>query len=426
MGFVVRDFFINGGEQAVIVRVHNQAKPATFHIPTGKKDQVLKLQAADPGAWGNNLRVQIVRIPGDDTVFDLAADELQLGLQLITHGERFLGVSVTPGQPRFLPTVLENESRLVKLVTAQALPAVRPPSGTTMATPRSGTDGKALTKSQILKGITTLDQCDLFNILCIPPYRTDGNVDLTVIKAAASYCEKRRAFFIVDSPTAWIDTATAKTGIGTTSANAAIYFPRLMQHNPLKNGQVEMFSSCGAVAGIFARTDANRGVWKAPAGNDATISGINGLSLSISDAQNGELNPLGINCLRSFPNIGAVVWGSRTLAGVGAFDWKYIPVRRTALFIEESLYRGTQWAAFELNDEALWAEIRLQVGAFMQDLFLRGAFQGQTPRDAYFVKCDTTTQADLELGVVNILVGYAPLKPAEFIVLTIQQMTGQV
>jgi phage tail sheath protein FI len=142
------------------------------------------------------------------------------------------------------------------------------------------------------------------------------------------------------------------------------------------------------------------------------------------------LNPLGVNCLRSLPAAGRVVWGARTTRGndLLADEWKYLPVRRLALNIEESLFRGIQWVVFEPNDEPLWAQIRLNVGAFMQNLFRQGAFQGQTPRDAYFVKCDkeTTTQNDINLGVVNIVVGFAPLKPAEFVVLKLQQMAGQV
>jgi phage tail sheath protein FI len=180
----------------------------------------------------------------------------------------------------------------------------------------------------------------------------------------------------------------------------------------------------------MARTDAQRGVWKAPAGLDATLVGVPGLSVTLTDAENGELNPLGINCLRTRPAAGRVVWGARTLQGADrlASEWKYVPVRRTALFIEESLYRGTQWVVFEPNDEPLWAQIRLNVGAFMHNLFRQGAFQGTTPREAYLVKCDkeTTTQNDINLGIVNILVGFAPLKPAEFVILKIQQLAGQI
>ena len=179
-------------------------------------------------------------------------------------------------------------------------------------------------------------------------------------------------------------------------------------------------------ADLWARTDTARGVWKAPAGTDARLRNVESLTYVMTDLENGTLNPLGVNCLRNFPVYSNICWGARTLDGadVLASDWKYVPVRRTTLFIEESLYRGTKWVVFEPNDEPLWAQIRLNVGAFMQDLFRKGAFQGTTPRDAYFVKCDgeTTTQTDIDNGIVNIEVGFAPLKPAEFVIIKIQQI----
>ena len=150
----------------------------------------------------------------------------------------------------------------------------------------------------------------------------------------------------------------------------------------------------------------------------------------MDDNDNGDLNPLGINCIRNFPSgYGIVLWGARTLRGADVLtdQWKYLPVRRTALYIEESLYRGTKWVVFEPNDEKLWAQIRLNIGAFMHDLFRKGAFQGTDPKKAYLVKCDseTTTQEDIDRGIVNILVGFAPLKPAEFVIIQIEQLTNQ-
>ena len=180
----------------------------------------------------------------------------------------------------------------------------------------------------------------------------------------------------------------------------------------------------------MATTDGQRGVWKAPAGVDAAFTGVQALSVNLDDNANGQLNPLGINCLRNFPIYGRIAWGARTLRGADALgdEYKYIPVRRLALYIEETLYRSTQWVVFEPNDTPLWAQIRLNVGAFMQTLFRQGAFQGSTPQDAYFVLCDATTnpQATINLGIVNIVVGFAPLKPAEFVVITIQQIAGQL
>jgi hypothetical protein len=265
----------------------------------------------------------------------------------------------------------------------------------------------------------------------------DSDVDANVVAAAATYCEQRRAMLLVDAPSVWSSTESAVDGfsadpdpIGTRSSNAAIFFPRLQMFNALSDNQLQTFSACGVVAGVFARTDTQRGVWKAPAGTDASLAGVASLAVPMTNDEQGELNPLGINCLRHFPIYGRVLWGSRTLKGADAFadEYKYIPVRRTALFIEESLYRGTQWVVFEPNDEPLWASIRLNVGAFMHNLFRQGAFQGSTPKDAYFVKCDkdTTTQNDIDAGIVNIVVGFAPLKPAEFVVIQLQQIAGQI
>ncbi len=289
------------------------------------------------------------------------------------------------------------------------------------------------------KGIYALDRSGPFNLLVIPPYNLDGSVDLDLVTAANSLCERRRAFHVIDAPPTWLgaeDVAVAfATGFpvtgGTNSANAAVFFPRLRQPNPLKAGQVEAFAASGAVAGVIARTDAQRGVWKAPAGAEATLNGVSELSVHLTDADIAEITPLGVNCLRVLPAGGPVVWGSRTMQGADALasEWKYIPVRRTALFIEESLLRSMQWVVFEPNDEPLWARIRQSVGTFLDDLFRQGAFQGATPRGrrtSSSATSETTTQANIDAGIVNIHVGFAPLKPAEFVVIHLQQIAGQI
>lgn len=291
-------------------------------------------------------------------------------------------------------------------------------------------------------GLYALESIDLFNLLCLPT--RDDQLYQSLLPDALDYCVQRRALLIVDPPGKWqaagrisLDLKNDPIGAlsndvnlsGAVARNAALFYPRLRSPNSLNNGTVEDFAPCGAVAGIFARTDAQRGVWKAPAGLDASLRGVQSLSVSLTDAENGLLNPVGINCLRAFPSVGRVIWGSRTLRGADQLsdDYKYVPVRRTALFIEESLYRGTQWAAFEPNDEPLWAQLRLNIGSFLHGLFRQGAFQGRSPAEAYFVKCDreTTTQSDINKGVVNVAVGFAPLKPIEFVVITLQQLAGQ-
>jgi len=302
----------------------------------------------------------------------------------------------------------------------------------------AGSDGSAPGATQIIgdpvakTGMYALQNVDLFNLLCIPRTTQLPDSDaLATLSQAMSFCEQRRAFLIVD-PNPAKDQTSIGDWVGTklqASSNAAVFFPRILVADPLQNFRTRPMPASGALAGIFARTDAQRGVWKAPAGIDATIQGAQGLSVTLTDGENGTLNPLGINCLRTFPVYGSVAWGSRTLFGsdARADQYKYIPVRRLALYLEESLYRGTQWVVFEPNDEPLWAQIRLNITSFMQNLFRQGAFQGSTPTNAYFVKCDseTTTSTDQNLGVVNIVVGFAPLKPAEFVVIQLQQMAGQ-
>jgi len=421
----------------------------------------LTFEAKYPGAWGNNLCVRITDV--DPKVRTQLAAQYQVSAEdlfnVTVHDkasgvtETFPNVTVVAG-PRQLDKVIEHKSELVAL--SGALPKQRPYAH---ADPASGTsvwsdpnacdgplpagqadDGQALTSAEFLshqaekEGLYALEHADIFNMLYIPPYKDgDDYVDSLVLAAAATYCEKRRSMLLLDPPKSWVKKDDAKDNFpisGLSSNNAAVFFPRILAPNPLRDNQVEAFGPGGAVAGIFARTDGTRGVWKAPAGLEATLRGVTGLAVPLTDAENGQLNPLGINCLRQVPAAGFVVWGARTLVGDDrlASQWKYIPVRRTALYIEESLYRGTQWAVFEPNDEPLWSQLRLNIGVFMHGLFRQGAFQGQSPNEAYFVKCDktTTTQADIASGIVNVVVGFAPLKPAEFVVLYIQQIAGQL
>lgn len=290
----------------------------------------------------------------------------------------------------------------------------------------AGAEGEETTKT----GIYALEDVDLFNLLCVPqPSGSPESGTDALLAAAMAYCEKRRAFLIVDLPEDVESVAEARNWISDPgrekSQNAAAYFPWVLLDDPLRENRLRAFPPSGMLAGLYARTDSH-GVWKAPAGTDAALRGVQGVACELSDSENGALNPLGLNAIRSFPTHGTVAWGARTLVGSdeASSDWKYIPVRRLALFLEQSLYRGTEWAVFEPNDEPLWAQIRLNVGTFMHDLFRLGAFQGSSPRDAYFVKCDseTTTQSDIDCGVVNIIVGFAPLRPAEFVIFEINQL----
>jgi phage tail sheath protein FI len=456
LSYAVRDFFLNGGNQAVIVRLYRGDAGAATLEPSG-----LKLVAANPGEWGKRLRATITRPTGPAaaelaTRYGLAADAFS-NLQVREDRpnglrEEIRNLTVVEG-PRRVDRVLEQESLLVRVPLradgTPDLPAAAPAATTEEAAAEDGSDGDPLDQLTYVgdkpnkTGFHALEKADIFNMLCIPPDRRDAEdqaLQIAVYQAALRYCVERRAMLIVDPPLAWgkikeTAAATARDSLpnltlsGTDTRNAALYFPRVIEVDPLREGQPDVFAPCGIIAGIYARTDRERGVWKAPAGLDAGINGIVGLQATLTDDENGQINPLGINCLRFFPVGGRVVWGARTLRGADqlADEYKYVPVRRLALYIEESLYRGTQWVVFEPNDEPLWAQIRLNVGAFMQGLFRQGAFQGSTPREAYLVKCDkeTTTQYDIDRGIVNIVVGFAPLKPAEFVVIKIQQLARQ-
>lgn len=468
LGYAVRDFYLNGGSQAVIVRLFKPTEGADHksraQLNLGLSDTDLILEAADEGEWGNKLiaRVDYDFFPqsSDDEDKEKQAQEAEkdglfnLSIKDDNSGkvEVFRNVSVLLGHHRRIDNVLKNESQLVRVFSGVSAEAKRPPASASptewdkkVEDNNKATDGDALDNNSFTgtgmegskEGLYALEKTDLFSLLCIPPYKGDGagaDVDAALIESAIAYCKKRRAMLIIDAPSKWGNKESAKEGIkeevGSTSENAAIFFPRLKQPNPLKNNQIEVFAACGAIAGVFSRTDTQRGIWKAPAGLEATLVGVPELSVPLTDGEIGELNPLGINCLRTVPAAGRVIWGSRTRLGDDrlASEWKYISVRRLALYIQESLYRGTQWIVFEPNDEPLWAQIRLNLGAFMNNLFRKGAFQGSSPKEAYFVKCDkeTTTQNDINLGIVNIVVGFAPLKPAEFVIIKFQQIAGQI
>ncbi|MDQ0778327.1 phage tail sheath protein FI [Streptomyces aurantiacus] len=283
-------------------------------------------------------------------------------------------------------------------------------------------------------GIQALRDVEDVNLLVLPELAAYESTDdaVTVVSAAQRLCEERRIFLLVDAPGTWVSVDTARAGLAAFDAvrgnHAGLYFPHLQLTDPL-TGRLRSFPPSGAVAGVYARTDSERGVWKAPAGTEARLAGVHSLTVALTDRETGLLNPLGVNCLRTMPMVGPLVWGARTLEGSDALDseWKYVPVRRLALHVEESLRRGLQWVVFEPNDENLWQQIRLGASSYLHTLFRQGAFKGGTPREAYFVKCDrdTTTDEDIANGVVNVLVGFAPVRPAEFVIVSIQQTSGQ-
>jgi phage tail sheath protein FI len=455
--------------------------------------EILTVTASSPGKWGNSLQVAIdyrgvPLLAGSPSGFNLVVREVTEtgGKRVVLASETYRNLSVEATSSRYVETVVNRDSRLIRVAYTgggalpsptgadivgdpgralwlmlgqdgyqegdQARPA-RAEWGTVDFTPGDdGTTpdsdtwkqsagaaallGAAGLPAPLNRGIYELERIapSVFNLLCIPAAAKLSAASMkTVLAAAATLCEDRRAFLLVDIPedittiTRMIDWVNGDTKPQTNYA--AVYFPQLQVSDPLKGNELRTVGPSGTMAGIYARTDADRGVWKAPAGIEAGLRNAT-LPVKLTDLENGALNPIGVNVLRSFPIYGNVAWGARTVEGSDqqASEWKYIPVRRTALYIEESLYQGLKWVVFEPNDEPLWAQIRLNVGSFMQGLFRQGAFAGKTPREAYLVKCDseTTTTADVKLGIVNILVGFAPLTPAEFVIIKLQQMAGQV
>jgi phage tail sheath protein FI len=457
LGYAINQFYLNGGGPALIVRVHNGAAAAKASVPAGGIDLI----AANAGAWGNSLRAR-VSLPrqapasaGPDGLFTLSVKDL-----VSSTVEVFSNLSVDPKTEYFVGSVLAAQSQLVRVdgpgpvnpppANAEPAAGADPFTDPTATHFTGGDDGKDITDAQISDaglqsqnaGLWMLEQADLFNLLCIPPLkRSGGDVGKQTWDAAIAYAQSRRAFVIVDPAERW---ATAKdvlndgTGVAsvvTAADNAAIYFPRIIANDPLQKEQLDSFAPGGTIAGIFAQTDINRGVWTAPAGIQAAMQGVAGLSFGgttdagkLTDDDNGLLNSAAINCLRNLVGHGDVVWGARTLKGTDALasDWKYIPVRRLAYYIEQSVFHGTQWAVFEPNAPALWAQITRSVDTFMQMLFRQGALKGTTPASAYFVHCDNTTNtpADIKSGTINIVIGFAAVSPAEFVIIRVQQKSA--
>jgi phage tail sheath protein FI len=449
---------------------------------SGGPGMALEVAASSQGKWGNKLQVGIdykgtaQHSPSNEPIeFNMVIREFQEvgGKRRVVAHEIHRNLSLNLGSTRYVENVVNTTSQLVRVkdVRSGFLPDATHldaeaevddgddpdfltlgegagntigsdgvPPGSSEWIASSGADAilgrDHAGTAAINAGLSMLDRIApfVFNILCLPAaVELDDSSYETVVSEATKYCRQKRAFFIVDIPESVQTPAAMTTWMKSKDTlrddHAAIYFPRVKIADALDESRLKDIPTSGTLAGIYARTDSTRGIWQAPAGTDASLKGAVLCSL-ITDFENGGLNQIGINVLRRFPVFGAVLWGGRTMDGADekASEWKYIPVRRTALYIEESLFQGLKWVVFEPNDEPLWSQIRLNVGAFMHGLFRQGAFQGTSPREAYFVKCDgeTTTQNDIDRGVVNIVVGFAPLKPAEFVIIKTQQIAQQV
>jgi phage tail sheath protein FI len=302
-----------------------------------------------------------------------------------------------------------------------------------------GTDGDRPGSDDYIALFNKLKKVRDVNIILLPgQYMAADGTGNVAVNAAIAHCEATASRMVVVDPPPGLelDQAAKVSALGLpTSTYSALYYPWVKMANPFYDRDTNpnapktlTVAPSAFAAGIWARVDGTRGVWKAPAGVEASVRGVAGLEYVVEDGDQDQLNPEGVNCLRALPSYGSVVWGTRTLSTKANPEWRYVPVRRTAIYIESSIYNGIQWAVFEPNDHRLWSSLRANIGAFMDGLFRAGAFQGQKASDAYFVRCglgDTMTQDDIDRGQVIAIVGFAPLKPAEFVIVRIQQKVGQ-
>ncbi|MEP3244151.1 MAG: phage tail sheath C-terminal domain-containing protein [Sneathiella sp.] len=418
----------------------------------------LRLQASSPGAWSNDVLSVSVNSTGitaavaEQKKLD-QADLFNLVVSYVTpdgrvasenHGAVTLKKIDKEGNKtgNYLPLMLSEGSLYLRVLEGADLPS-EPPMDSSSAVAVGGVDSDPLEISDYIgdedgkAGIYALKKIQIFNILCIPPDNPEGDTDNLVYSTAASFCVERNAMLIIDPPAKWTTeyhggnlSNISLNDLGSFGApegrSSAVYFPRIVIEDALLNGAKRTFPASGAMAGQWSLADTSTGVWKAPAGLTSAIDGVAGLEISMSDADDGVLNPQGINCLRTFPVGGTVVWGARTMRGATALadEYRYVPVRRLLLYIMDWLEVNTRWAVFEPNDEKLWSELRLNIGSFMKGLYKDGALVGTKPDEAYFVRCDasTTTKEDQDNGIVRVQVGFAPVKPAEFVVITVQQV----
>jgi Bacteriophage tail sheath protein len=454
-----------------LVRVRSQIPSVPDAVPAF--DQVLNLKGTDgqrpslsisaPTYLAGPLTVFVDQLtPSSSAVLTFRLTVLRGGRTL----EVFSDLTMDPTLGSYAVTKINARSQFIHVTFADGSPPTfdldksRPLNGPTtflsVGLPAwahyaagAGSDGAALTtgnqlyvgRADLGTGLHGFDRVRDVNIIAIPGQGTDA-----IVSAGMAYCRNRPlqdAFLVADLGT--MSTADARQpdqvpdandkaqardfvlGLSTPTDFGAVYYPWVRASDPIGRGRnpTILLPPSGFIAGLYARIDNSRGVFKAPAGTETGLAGALGVSADIGDVDQGSLNPIGLNVIRRFPVYGIVCWGSRTVSPDPA--WRYVPVRRTAIFLRSSIYQGIQWAVFEPNDEPLWAELRLNINAFMLTQFRAGAFQGSAPADAYFVRCDrtTTTQQDIDNGVVNILVGFAPLKPAEFVVLRLSQKVNQ-
>lgn len=457
MGLALQAFYLNGGGAAYVCRLAgDHSGSAHFDVhgqgmagesPTTRA--VLRISANSVGDWGNDVYFKIVKAEPDSLTFGLLVGHLKEGEFEVD--EAFDKLNMVAGDSDYALNRVNTESTRVQLSLGDAaIPTLVQAQGAASVIPVQmlGVSGLE-TGVQLEGGIynpptagdyrnfygAVLQQLRDVSIIVLPGqfWAADGSGN-PVISETLAHCESTgNRVLIIDPPRGQeLGQAAEVSGLGLpASSYSVLYYPWVSVANPFYHAQRSpdraknlSVAPSALAAGLWAKTDSRRGVWKAPAGVRAQLNGVSGLAHHVADHEQDQLNPLGINCIRKLPRLGTVVWGSRTLASRADPEWRYVPVRRTAIFIEQSILNGIQWAVFEPNDQKLWSSLRANIGSFMNGLFRNGAFQGSSAKDAYFVRCglgDTMTQWDIDAGRVLVVLGFAALKPAEFVIIRIQQ-----
>lgn len=450
MGLAVMAFYLNGGKTAYIGRLAAAGfASASVNIDGEEADNtpvtpILTVSATSAGSWANDYFIRIANADTPTRVFDLEVGIQVAGVFEPLANESFVGLSMDETSEDYVALRVNDVSSIITVRVAEGIPDDSAPLNTAAAGVALDDDVSGSANSPTANDYTafygnTLRKVRDVSIIVLPgqQWAADGSGN-AVISASLAHCEssKSRMLIVDPPPSLELDqSATVNTMALPTSTYTSLYYPWVSMSNPLYNEDLNPLAAktvlippSAFAAGMWSKIDGKRGVWKAPAGVEAQLNGAAGLAFDVEDLEQDQLNPLGVNCFRKMPSFGPVIWGARTLATKASPEWRYVPVRRTAIFIEQSIYNGIQWSVFEPNDHPLWGSLRANVSSFMNGLFRSGAFQGATAKDAFFVRCglgDTMTQADIDRGQVIVIVGFAPLKPAEFVIVRIQQKVGQ-
>lgn len=434
LAHAVYGYFLNGGGSCYVVRVGaDGAQPvARVEVPSIESGKpAFRVNAREPGTAGNDISVDITEPsePGEG-VFKLVVK--QAGKPV----ETFDNVTTGRGKQN-VQTVVKTQS---KLITIEEVGAIVQPatassialSGGGAAVPARVTPDDYVGSSADRTGFAGLEAVDEVTMLAVPDLMAvyeQGIIDLEGVQAVqlamiAHYELMGDRVAVLDAPPGLNAQQVKEWRVdkaGYDSKYATLYWPWIKVFDP-PSGQAKFVPPGGHMAGVWARSDDQRGVHKAPA--NEVVRGAIALELQVTKGEHDELNPSGINVIRSFPGRGIRVWGARTLSSDPA--WRYLNVRRLFNYVEESVLEGTQWVVFEPNDMALWERVKRTVGSFLLGVWRTGALFGATPQEAFYVKCDAETNPPdvVDRGQLVVEVGIAPVKPAEFVIFRIAQFSG--